>query len=107
MSFQNFEVTDKETIDSSIITRNLLKRYHQQGASLNDPDQNFEFIFGENNKYCQNGIAYLPFDLTVCKADNTIYTYETIRSMNLPFAYTFREARLATTGEVTWNTIKI
>ena len=52
-------------IDNSIIKRNYLKTYHQQGAQLNDLDQNIEFIFGENNNYHQIGNSYLQFDISV------------------------------------------
>ena len=44
------------------------------------------------------GNAYLQFDLTVRKADNTKYTFEALRLINNAFAYSVREARLATTG---------
>ena len=45
MSLEDFQLLDNEAIDNSIIKRDFLKVYHQQGAQLNDPDQNFEFIF--------------------------------------------------------------
>jgi len=44
-----FQVLDNEPIDNSIIKRDYLKKYHQQGANLKNSDQNVEFIFGENN----------------------------------------------------------
>ena len=40
-----------------------MKIYHQQAAVLNDFDQIFEFIFGENSNYHQFGIAYLQYDI--------------------------------------------
>ena len=46
MSSEAFHSIDNEPIDNSIIKRDYLKTYHQQGALLNDPDQNLEFIFG-------------------------------------------------------------
>ena len=39
--------------------------YHQQGANLNNSDQQVEFIFGEKNNYHEIGNAYLEFDITV------------------------------------------
>ena len=42
-----------------------MKVYYQQGANLNDSNQNVELIFGENNNYHQIGNAYLEFDITV------------------------------------------
>ena len=65
MSSEVFQITDNEPIDHSIVKRNFLKIYHQQGANLNDPDQNVEFIFGENNKNHQCRNSYLKFDITV------------------------------------------
>ena len=47
MSFEDFQLLDNEPFDNSIIKRDFSKIYHQQGALLNDPDQNVEFIFGE------------------------------------------------------------
>ena len=64
MSLEDFQSIDNE---SSIIKRDFIKVYHQQGAQLNDPDQNIEFIFGENNKYHQIGNSYFEFDITVRK----------------------------------------
>ena len=55
MSLEDFQLIDNEPIDNSIIKRDFIKVYHQQGAQLIDPDQNIEFIFGENNNYHQIG----------------------------------------------------
>ena len=65
MSLEDFTLIDNEPIDNSIVKRDSLKLYHQQGAKLNDPDQNVEFFFGENNNYHQSGISYHEFDITV------------------------------------------
>ena len=46
MSLEDFQLIDNEPIDNSIIKRDFIKLYHQQGAQLNDPDQNIELIFG-------------------------------------------------------------
>ena len=64
MSLEDFQLIDNEPIDISIKKRDFIKVYHQQGAQLNDPDQNIEFIFGKNNKYHQIGNSYLQFDIT-------------------------------------------
>ena len=53
MSLEDFQLIDNEPIDNSIIKRDFTKIYHQQGAQLNQSDQNVEFIFGENNNYHQ------------------------------------------------------
>ena len=75
-----------------------MKVYHQQGAQLNQSDQNIKFFFGENINYHQVGKAYLEFDVTVRKDDNTIFHYDdTIRLLNNAFAFSFKEARLSTT----------
>ena len=76
-----------------------MKIYRQQGAILNDPDQNVEFIIAENKNYHQLSNAYLHFDITVSKADNTNFANaDVIRVINNALAYTFKEAKLATTG---------
>ena len=49
MSLEDFQLLDNEPFDNSIIKRGFTKNYQQQGAQLNQPDQNIEFIFGENN----------------------------------------------------------
>ena len=67
MNLEDLQLKDNESIDDSIVKREFLKIYHQDGANLNHPDQSVEFIFGENNKYHQSGIFYLEFDITVRK----------------------------------------
>ena len=59
MSLEDFQLVDTETIDNLIIKRDFIKIYHQQAAKLNNSDQKFEFIFGENNNYNQLGNAYI------------------------------------------------
>ena len=49
MSLEVFQLTDDEPIENSIVKRDYTKFYHQQGANINDSNQNVEFIFGENN----------------------------------------------------------
>ena len=39
MSLENFQILDNEPIDNSIIKRDFLKVYHQQGTQLNQSDQ--------------------------------------------------------------------
>ena len=51
MSLEDFRLTDNEPFDKSIVKRDSLEIYHQQGANLNDPDQNVEFNFGVNNNH--------------------------------------------------------
>ena len=75
-----------------------MKVYHQQGTLLNQSDQNNDFNFGENNNYLQTGNAYLQFEITVRKDDNTIFHYDDpICLVNNAFAVCFKEARLSTT----------
>ena len=74
MSLEDFQLLDNESFDNSIIKRDFLKIYHQQGAQLNDSDQNIKFIFGENNNYHQIGNAYLEFDITV-RPQNVLTNY--------------------------------
>ena len=113
MSLEDFQLIDKEPIDNSIIKRDFIKVYHQQGAQLNDPDQNIEFIFGENNNYHQIGNSYHQFDITVRKADNANFnvtndaaTNEVIRLVNNALAYCFKEGVIQTTGGMELENIK-
>ena len=98
MSLEYFQLLDNEPFDNSIIKRDFTKIYHQQGAQLNQSDQNIEFIFGENNNYHQIGNGYLEFNITVRKNDTTNFHIEDpIRLVNNGYAFCFKEARLSTT----------
>ena len=97
MSLEDFQLIDNEPIDNSIIKKDFTKIYHGQGDQLNQPDQNIEFIFGENNNYLQIGNAYLEFNITVRKNDTTnFHNEDPVRLVNNAFAFCFEEARLAT-----------
>ena len=99
MSLEDFQLLDNEPFDNSIIKRDFIKLYQQQGAQLNEADQNIEFIFGENNNYHQVGNSYLEFDITVRREDNANFGNNSrIRLTNNAFAYCFKEARLAVTS---------
>ena len=98
MSLEDFQLLDNGPFDNSIMKRDFLKVYHQQGAQLNDADQNIEFIFGENNNFHQIGNAYLDFDITV-RTQNAADAFDEdspIRLTNNGLAYAFQEARLST-----------
>ena len=79
-------------MDNSIVRSDYLKIY------LDDPDQNIEFIFGENNNYHQTGNAYLENDITVLNTAGNFIDASYIRLINNAIAYCFKEARLSTTG---------
>ena len=49
MSLEDFQFLDIEPFDNFIKKRVFLKVYQEQGAQLNQSDQNNEFIFGESN----------------------------------------------------------
>ena len=99
MSLEDFQLLDNEPFDNSIIKRDFLKIYHQQGAQLNQSDQNIEIIFGKNNNYHQVGNSYLEFDITVRREDDANFTNNShIRLTNNAFAYCFKEARLGVTS---------
>ena len=105
MSLEDFQLLDNEPFDNSIIKRDYLKLDHQQGAFLYDLDQNFEYIFGENNIYHQFGNYHLGIDITVRKANGNNFNFTndpaTNEVMGLvvnAFAYCFQEESLATTG---------
>ena len=97
MSLEDFQLLDNEPLDNSIIKRDFTKIYHRQGDQLNQSDQNIEFIFGVNNNYHQIGNAYLEFNITVRKNDDTNFHHEDpVRLVNNGFAFCFKEARLST-----------
>ena len=98
MSLEDFGLIDNEPIDNSIIKRDYTKVYHNQGANLNDSNQNVDFIFGENNNYHQIGNAYLELDITVRNTAGNFTNASAIRLVNNGFAFCFKEATLATTG---------
>ena len=97
MSLEDFQLLDNEPLDNSIIKRHFTKKYHLQGDQLNQSDQNIEFIFGENYNYHQVVNAYLQFNITVRKNDDTNFHHEDlVRLVNNGFAFCFEEARLGT-----------
>ena len=98
MSLEDFQLLDNDPIDNSIIKRDFTKVYHQQGANLNDSNQNVEFIFGENNNYYQIGNSYLEFDITVRNTAGNFTNASVIRLVNNAFAFCFKEAYITTTG---------
>ena len=98
MSLEDFQLLDNESFDNSIIKRDFTKIYHQQGAQLNQSDQNIEFIFGENNNYHQIGNGYLEFNITVRKNDTKNFHIEDpIKLVNNCYVFCFKEARLSNT----------
>ena len=89
---------DNEPFDNSVTKRDFTKSYQQQGAQLNQSDQNIEFIFGENSTYHQIGNGYPEFNITVRKSHTTNFHIEDpIRLVNNVFAFCLNEARLSTT----------
>ena len=98
MSLEDFQLLDSEAFDNSIVKRDFMKVYHQQGAQLNDSDQYIKFLFGENNNYHQIGNAYLEYDITVQDPNAVFDNNSRIRLTNNGLAYVFQEAVLATTS---------
>ena len=102
MSLEDFQLLDNEVFAISIVKRDFMKVYHQQGAQLNVPDQNTEFSFGENNNYHQIGNAYLEYVITVQHPfQNPPVVFDNdsrIRLTKNGLAYVFQEAVLATTS---------
>ena len=98
MSLEDFQFLDNEPIDSSIIKRDFSKTYLRHSDQLNQSNQNIGFIFGENNNYQEIGNAYLEFNITVRRNDDTNCHYDDpVRLVNNGFAFCFKEARLSTT----------
>ena len=98
MSLEDFQLIDNEPIDNSIVKRDYTKEYHNQGAILNDSNQNVEFIFGENNNYHQIGNDCLEFDITVRNTAGIFINATVIRLPYNAFAFCFKEGTLNTTG---------
>ena len=97
-SLEDFQLLGNKPFDNSIIKRDFTKIYHGQRDQLNQSDQNIEIVFGENNNYHQIGNAYLEFNITARKNDDTNFHYEDpVRLVNNWFAFCFKEARLSTT----------
>ena len=98
MSLEDFPLLDNEPLDNSIIKRDFTRIYHRQGDQLNQSDQNIDIIFSENNNYHQIGNAYLEFNNTVRRNDDTNFHYDDlVRLVNNGFAFCFKEERLSTT----------
>ena len=98
MSLEDFQLIDNEAIHNSITKRDFIKIYHQQGAQLNDPDQNIEFIFGENNNYHQVGNSYLQFDITAQDPAAGFNANAEISLVNNASAHCFKEGVILTAG---------
>ena len=92
MSLEGFHLTDNEPIDISIIKRDFLKIYHQQGANLSDSNQNVQFIFDANNIYRQIGNSYNEFHRTVRNTVGDFIDGSNIRLLNNAFTFCFEEA---------------
>ena len=91
MVLEDFELLDNEPFDNSTINRGFLKVYHQQGAQLNQSDQNIEFNFGEKNNYHQIDNGFLEFDRSVQKSDSTNLHYDDpIKLESNAFAFCFK-----------------
>ena len=98
MSLEHFELLDKEPIDKSIVGKDFLKFYHQQGAQINDPNQNIEFMSGEKVNYHQVGNSYLEIDISVRDPTAGFNITAEIRLGKNGFASCFTEATIGTTG---------
>ena len=106
MSLEGFQIIDNEPIDISIFKTVFLKVYLQQGANLNDSNQNIDFIFGENNNCHQIGNSYLEFDVIVRNLAANFTNASRIRLVNNAFPCCFKQAILATTGGMDLEDIK-
>ena len=98
MSLEDFQLSDNEVFDNSIVKRDFMKVYHQQGAQLNDSDQNINFFFGENKNYHQIGNAYLEYDITVQNPAAVFDNNSRIRLTKNGLAYVFQDVVLAFTS---------
>ena len=93
MSIKDFQLINNIEMDNSIIKRGFTKIYHQQGAQLNDPDQNIEFIFGENYNYHRVGNSYLEFTITLRNNGGNFADADEIRLVNIAFRLLFQKCK--------------
>ena len=104
MSAEDFQLTDREKIDDSIIKRDFIKIYRQSGANVDAEKSQINFFFGENHNFIQVGDGYLEFDIGVRRTDGGPFTIaprlDTMRLVNNAFAYTIHDARMSTSAEV-------
>ena len=54
MNLGDFQSSDNETVDTSIIKRVFLETHHQPGANLENSDQNVQLIFREKKQLSSN-----------------------------------------------------
>ena len=47
MRLEDFQILNNEPLDNNIIKRDFTKVYHQQGAQLNQSDQDIDFFLVE------------------------------------------------------------
>ena len=106
MSLENFQLLNNEQFDNGIIKTVYLKFYHQQRTLSNDPDQNIEFIFGQNNNYHQIGNSYLQFDITAQDPTAGFNANAEIRLVNNALAFCFKEGVILTTGGMEIKNLK-
>ena len=92
MSLEEIQNLVIEPIDNSIIKRDFLNVYHQQGTKLNQSYQNIDTIFRKLSDYHQTGSAYLEFDITVRRNDNAAFDDDSAtRLTNNGLAYVFKK----------------
>ena len=80
-----------------------MKKYHQQAASLDDSDQNFDIKIGGNINFHQIGNSCLQYEMAIEKgvtneAHRVLVGGDVFRLVINAFAYCFKEAGLSTTG---------
>ena len=102
MSAGDFWLTGETFFDYSIMKRDFSKIYQQQLSTPKDPDENFDFMFGEVNNYYQ--ISQLQFEKTLKKKDGKIEGDKTDlnRLVSIAFAQPFIVATIIKT--VDWET---
>ena len=99
MSSEDFQLIDDSGIDDSIIKRNFIEIYHQNGAEVINENQNTNLYFGENPNYIQIGNSYLEVDIENRKADRTNFTYvDEFRLVKNGLAFISKEVRVSTSA---------
>ena len=78
MSAEDIHSLDETIFESSIKKRDFSKICNQQGANLNDSDENSDYFFEDNRNYYQIEDAHLQFELSL-KRKGVVVILKTIK----------------------------
>ena len=64
-----------------------MRNYDQHGANLDNSDQYVWINFGENNTFHRISNAYLQWEITISKADNTDFILAILLDCEIPLLH--------------------